>query len=123
MDPFKQTPNPETEIPKQPLQLHPSQPPSGSPSPYPIWIQPVPSVTPQPPIQPIHPMQPLTNEWKQYLANFYMRAKLKNPSITLADVYNVAERRYNSKNKRSDFYLDLIANKVKLKKNKEGEKK
>lgn len=53
-------------------------------------------------------------EWKIFLANFYIMAKKQNPTIKLDAVYPIAQRKYIMNKKNTSLHLNLIANPKKL---------
>ncbi len=57
------------------------------------------------------------NEWRQFLYNYYTQAwKESNGKVTLEDVYPIAKKKFETRNKQCDIELNLMANKRKHKK-------
>jgi len=53
-------------------------------------------------------------EWKIFLAKFYMCAKQRNPHVDLEHVYPIAQRKYIMNKKTTGLHLNLMANPKKL---------
>lgn len=56
-------------------------------------------------------------EWKAFLTHFYGTLREKNPSITLEQIYPIAQRKFLMNQKNTGLHLNLMANPKKIKKN------
>lgn len=56
-------------------------------------------------------------EWRQFLYQFFVEAwKKSKGTVTLEDVYPIAKKKFETRNKQCDIELSLMANKHKHKK-------